>query len=187
LIFCAVIFPLSFSQKARFFLRLFLIWIIKTCDYTSEYTIPGYPLCRASQTVQKRFEVTPLYLCSRREKTTWGGNFLWKMKLKSCSAALQFRTPFDQFFSFLSHVHLRHFSCILEISFFRYCTKSTLIVWYFVSNKRYFIEQKRGKQYVIFLVLGKLFKRCIPCFRFYSESQGSEVFTHLWNPTQLTL
>jgi hypothetical protein len=33
-------------------------------------------------------------------------------------------------------------------------TKSTLIVWCFVSNKHYFIEQKRGeKQYVIFLVL----------------------------------
>ena len=30
--------------------------------------------------------------------------------------------------------------------------KSTLIVWYFVSNKHYFIEQKRGKQkYVFFL------------------------------------
>ena len=38
--------------------------------------------------------------------------------------------------------------------------KSTLIVWYFVSNKHYFIEQKRGKKkYVIFLVLGKLLKR----------------------------
>ena len=49
-----------------------------------------------------------------------------------------------------------------EISFFRYCTKSTLIVWYFVSNKHYFIEQKRGKtKYVIFLVLGKLLKRWI--------------------------
>jgi hypothetical protein len=34
--------------------------------------------------------------------------------------------------------------------FFRHCTKSTLIVWYFVSNKHYFIEQKRGKKkYVI--------------------------------------
>jgi hypothetical protein len=54
----------------------------KTCDYISEYAIPGYRLCRASQTVQKRFEVTPLYFCSRREKTTRGGNFLWKVKLK---------------------------------------------------------------------------------------------------------
>jgi hypothetical protein len=36
-------------------------------------------------------------------------------------------------------------------------------VWYFVSNKHYFIEQKRGKtKYVIFLVLGKLLKRWIP-------------------------
>jgi hypothetical protein len=36
--------------------------------------------------------------------------------------------------------------------FFRHCTKSTLIVWYFVSNKHYFIEQKRGKKkYVICL------------------------------------
>jgi hypothetical protein len=28
-------------------------------------------------------------------------------------------------------------------------------VWYFVSNKHYSIEQKRGKKIVIFLVLGK--------------------------------
>jgi hypothetical protein len=34
---------------------------------------------------------------------------------KSCSAALQFRTPFERFFfSFLSHVHLRPFSFILN-------------------------------------------------------------------------
>jgi hypothetical protein len=47
--------------------------------------------------------------------------------------------------------------------FFRNCTKSTLIVWYFVSNKPYFIEQKRGKKKdVIFLVLGKLLKRWMP-------------------------
>jgi hypothetical protein len=46
---------------------------------------------------------------------------------------------------------------------FSMTAKSTLIVWYFVSNKHYFIEQKRGKQkYVIFLVLGKLLKRWIP-------------------------
>ena len=31
---------------------------------------------------------------------------------KTCSAALQFRTPFERFFSVLSHVHLRHFSFI---------------------------------------------------------------------------
>ena len=33
---------------------------------------------------------------------------------KGCSAALQFRTPFERFFSFLSHVHLRPFSFILN-------------------------------------------------------------------------
>lgn len=33
---------------------------------------------------------------------------------KSCSAALQFRTPFERFFCFLSHVHLRPFSFILN-------------------------------------------------------------------------
>jgi hypothetical protein len=33
---------------------------------------------------------------------------------KSCSAALQFRTPFERFFSFLSHVNLRPFSFILN-------------------------------------------------------------------------
>ena len=38
------------------------------------------------------------------------GEWNWK----SCSAALQFRTPFDRFFSLLSHVHLRHFSFILN-------------------------------------------------------------------------
>jgi hypothetical protein len=36
-------------------------------------------------------------------------------------------------------------------------------VWYFVSNKHYYIEQKRGKkQYVIFLVLGKLLEKVDP-------------------------
>jgi hypothetical protein len=64
----------------------------KTYDYISDYTIPGYPLRRASQTVQKLFEVTLLYLYCRREKTIKGGNFL----------------------SFLSHVHLRPFSFILN-------------------------------------------------------------------------
>jgi hypothetical protein len=33
---------------------------------------------------------------------------------KSCSAALQFRTSFERLFSFLSHVHLRPFSFILN-------------------------------------------------------------------------
>jgi hypothetical protein len=33
---------------------------------------------------------------------------------KSCSAALQFRTPFERFICFLSHVHLRPFSFILN-------------------------------------------------------------------------
>jgi hypothetical protein len=33
---------------------------------------------------------------------------------KSCSAALQFRTPLNDFFSFLDHVHLRPFSFILN-------------------------------------------------------------------------
>jgi hypothetical protein len=41
-----------------------------------DYTIPGYPLRMASQTVQKLFEVTPLYLCCRPEKTIKGSNFL---------------------------------------------------------------------------------------------------------------
>ena len=50
--------------------------------YISDYTIPGYPLRRASQTFQKLFEVTPLYLYCRREKTMKGGNFLCGMKLK---------------------------------------------------------------------------------------------------------
>jgi hypothetical protein len=36
-------------------------------DYISDYTTPGYPLRRASQTVQKLFEVTLLLYC-RREK-----------------------------------------------------------------------------------------------------------------------
>ena len=45
-------------------------------DYISDYTIPGYPLRRASQTVQKLFEVTLLYLYCRREKTIEGGDFL---------------------------------------------------------------------------------------------------------------
>ena len=36
-----------------------------------------------------------------------------KWNWKSCSAALQFRTPFERFFCFLSHVHLRSFSFIL--------------------------------------------------------------------------
>ena len=44
------------------------------CDYISDYTIPCYPLRRASQTVQKLFEVTTLYLYCRREKTIKGGN-----------------------------------------------------------------------------------------------------------------
>ena len=43
-------------------------------DYISDYTIPGYPLRRASQTVQKFFEVTTLYLYCRREKIIKGGN-----------------------------------------------------------------------------------------------------------------
>jgi hypothetical protein len=47
----------------------------RTSD-NSDYTIPGYPLRRASQTVQKLFEVTLLYLYCRREKTIKGGNFL---------------------------------------------------------------------------------------------------------------
>jgi hypothetical protein len=47
----------------------------KTYDYISDYTISGYPLRRASQTVQKLFEVTLLLYC-RREKTIKGGNFL---------------------------------------------------------------------------------------------------------------
>ena len=51
-------------------------------DYISDYTISGYPLRRASQTAQKLFEVTLLYLYCRREKTIKGGNFLWRMKLK---------------------------------------------------------------------------------------------------------
>jgi hypothetical protein len=33
---------------------------------------------------------------------------------KSCSAALQFLTPFERFFCFLSHLHLRPFSFILH-------------------------------------------------------------------------
>jgi hypothetical protein len=33
---------------------------------------------------------------------------------KSCSAALQFRTPCERCFSFLGHVHLRPFSFILN-------------------------------------------------------------------------
>ena len=51
-------------------------------DYISDYTIPAYPLRRASQTVQTLFEVTLLYLYCRGEKTIKGGNFLWRMKLK---------------------------------------------------------------------------------------------------------
>jgi hypothetical protein len=86
----------------------------KTCDYISEYTITGYPLCTYLQTVQKRFEVTPLYLCSRREKTPEAVISFGEWNWKSCSAALQFRTPFDRLFSLLSHVHLRHFSFILN-------------------------------------------------------------------------
>jgi hypothetical protein len=64
--------------------------------------------------------------------------------------------------TFLSNSHSKYY-------FFRHCTKSTLIVWYFVSNKHYFIEQKRGKKkYVICLVQGKLLKRWIPWWYFTS-------------------
>jgi hypothetical protein len=48
----------------------------KTYDYISDYTFPSYPLRRASQTVQKLFEVTLLHIYCRREKTIKGGNFL---------------------------------------------------------------------------------------------------------------
>jgi hypothetical protein len=58
-----------------------------------------------------------------------------------------FARPLNDFFCFLSHVHLRPFSFILN-------PKAELMDE---------TAQKRGKKkYVIFLVLGKLFKRWIP-------------------------
>ena len=76
--------------------------------------------------------------------------------------------PFREFCLYQEKSHIfssENCAVYQKISFFRqsHCTQSTLIVWYFVSNKHYFIEQKRGKKiYVIFLVLGKLLKRWIP-------------------------
>jgi hypothetical protein len=57
---------------------------------------------------------------------------------------------------YLLHTYCR-LACICDA---RYEIKPSKSLWYFVSNKHYFIEQKRGKKkYVIFLVLGKLLKR----------------------------
>jgi hypothetical protein len=85
----------------------------KTYDYISDYTIPGYPLRRASQTVQKLFEVTLLLYC-RREKTIKGGNFLWRMKPKKFFSGFAISHALWTIFCFLSHVHLRPFSFILN-------------------------------------------------------------------------
>jgi hypothetical protein len=72
-------------------------------DYISDYTIPGYPLRRASQTFQKLFEVTLLYLYCRREKTIKGGNFLWRMKCSDLSFDFQCS---DVFFFFAQNAFL---------------------------------------------------------------------------------
>ena len=67
---------LDVMEKNSAFSKVFISF------HYSDYTIPGYPLRRASQSVQKLFEVTLLYFYCRREKTIKGGNFLWRMKLK---------------------------------------------------------------------------------------------------------
>jgi hypothetical protein len=54
----------------------------KTYDYISDYTIPGYPLRRASQTVQKLFEVTLLYLyCRQIIRNDWESDNQEKLPL----------------------------------------------------------------------------------------------------------
>ena len=100
----------------------------------------------------------------------WNGNCLkmWKLgNLITPVSHTRFVDPLFENFAYFKKNHI--FSLLKTVPytrkyyFFRHCTKSTLIVWYFVSNKHYFIEQKRGKKkYVIFLVLGKLLKRWIP-------------------------
>jgi hypothetical protein len=78
ILFTGVIFPDYLIPKviSDYLSIAFRETLIITCDYISDYTIPDYPLRRASQTVQKLFEVTLLYLYCRREKTIKGGNFL---------------------------------------------------------------------------------------------------------------
>jgi hypothetical protein len=78
ILFTGVIFPDYLIPKviSDYLSIAFRETLMITCDYISDYTIPGYPLRRASQTVQKLFEVTLLYLYCRREKTIKGGNFL---------------------------------------------------------------------------------------------------------------
>jgi hypothetical protein len=61
---------LDVMEKNSAFSKVFISF------HYSDYTIPGYPLRRASQSVQKLFEVTLLYFYCRREKTIKGGNFL---------------------------------------------------------------------------------------------------------------
>ena len=93
---------------------------------------------------------------------------MWKLgNLNTPVSHTRFVDPLFGNFAYIKKNHI--FSLLKTVPysrkyhFFRHCIKSTLIVWYFVSNKHYFIEQKRGKKkYVIFLVLGKLLKRWIP-------------------------
>jgi hypothetical protein len=78
ILFTGVIFPDYLIPKviSDYLSIAFREKLMSTYDYISDYTIPCYPLRRASQTVQKLFEVTLLYLYCRREKTIKGGNFL---------------------------------------------------------------------------------------------------------------
>ena len=68
----------------------------KTCDYISFLKLP---LCIFTVAERKQSKAVICF-----EEWNW----------RSCSAALQFRTPFERLFSFLSQVHLRPFSFILN-------------------------------------------------------------------------
>ena len=95
------------------------------------------------------------------------GNLEWELlKNVEIRKSIYTNTRFvDPVYENFAYIKKNHIFSLLETAPYtrRHCTKSTLIVWYFVLNKHYFIEQKRGKKkYMIFLVLGKLFKRWIP-------------------------
>jgi hypothetical protein len=60
----------------------------------------------------KSFLKLPCCIAERKQSNAVISFEEWNWK--SCPAALQFRTPFERFFSFLSHVHLRPFSFILN-------------------------------------------------------------------------
>ena len=60
---------------------------------------PWLPLTQGLTNCSKTFEVTPLYLYCRREKTIKGGNFLWRMKLKKLFSG-NFARPLNDCFAF---------------------------------------------------------------------------------------